>query len=35
MVHERLHKRGAVVDCNILTVLLLEVGDFLHGTVFD
>jgi hypothetical protein len=35
MLHERLHKRGAAVDRNVLTVLLLEVGDFFHDIVFD
>jgi hypothetical protein len=35
MLHKRLNQRGAAVNCNILTSLLLEFGDFRDDIRFD
>ncbi len=35
MLNQRLHKRGAAVDHNVPTVLLLELADYFHDILFD
>ena len=35
MVHKHVHQRTAAVNHNVLTVLLLECGDFFHDVDVD